>query len=441
MRPKAQKRDQEELFRVRLERLVAPGHELVRLSRLIEWSRFDEKFGALFVSGHGRPATPTRLMVGLHYLKYTYDLSDEEVVARWVENPYWQYFCGEGYFCNELPIDPSSMTRWRRRVGAEGSRELLQETLAVAVSTKTMKLTELESLCADTTVQEKNVTFPTDAKLLNRARVRLALLAKESGVPLRQSYTHLGRKALIAYHRYMAAKHFKRARRRLKKLRTYLGRIVRDIGRKIAGNEALTARFKELLEVSQKLLSEQRQKRGRTVFSIHAPEVECIAKGKAHKPYEFGVKVSVIVTSKSGFVVGCDAHPGRPHDAKTLRAALLDVEENLGRRIRGAEVAVDLGYRGHGCRRSWTVLHPKLKRLSRRQRKLIRRRSAIEAVISHLKNDCRMGRNFLKGTIGDRMNAIFAAAAYNLRLLLTAVVYLLLKFLNLLTPQSAIRCA
>lgn len=427
MLPKDQKRDQEELFGVRLTRLVNPKHELVKLATCIQWERFDTKFGALYEPGVGRPATPTRLMVGLHYLKYTYNLSDEEIVARWVENPYWQHFCGEEFFVDRLPIDPSSMTRWRKRVGVDGSRELLQETLAVAVETKVLKISELQNLSADTTVQEKNIAFPTDAKLVHRMRVKLVTLAKREGVELRQSYTHVSRKALIMYHRYAAAKHFRRARNRLRKLRTYLGRTIRDISRKIEGNELLKERFSEPLALATKLLGELKQKRGRTIFSIHAPEVECIAKGKAHKPYEFGVKVSIVTTNKSGFVVGCDTFPGRPHDAKTLKPALCQVEDNLGRKIRRGNVAVDLGYRGHKCGRAWNVLHPRLKRLSPTQRRLVRRRSAIEATISHLKLDCRMLRNFLKGTLGDRMNAIFAAAALNFRKLLAVIVFFVLN--------------
>lgn len=359
MLPKDQRQDQEELFRVRLTRLVNPEHELVKLGASIEWSRFERKFGTLYEAGVGRPATPTRLMVGLHYLKYSYNLSDEEVVVRWVENPYWQHFCGGEFFVDRLPIDPSSMTRWRKRVGVEGSKELLQETLAVAVETKVLKLSELQSLSADTTVQEKNITFPTDAKLLHRMRSKLVALAKKDGIELRQSYTRLGRNALIMYHRYAAAKHFKRARNRLRKLRTYLGRTIRDISRKIERNGAQKATFSESLALARKLLEEQKQKRGRTIFSIHAPEVECIAKGKAHKPYEFGVKVSVVTTNKSGFVVSCDAYPGRPHDAKTLKPALCQAEENLGREIKRGSVAVDLGYRGHKCGRAWNVLHPR----------------------------------------------------------------------------------
>jgi len=426
--PKDQGQDQEELFRVRLSRLVSPEHELVKLAGRIEWSRFDLKFGTLYEAGIGRPATPTRLMVGLHYLKYSYDLSDEEVVARWAENPFWQYFCGEEFFVNRPPIDPSSMTRWRKRVGEKGAKELLQETLAVAVETKVLKLSELQNLSADTTVQEKSITFPTDAKLLHRMRAKLVTLAKEQGIELRQSYTRLGRNALIMYHRYVAAKHFKRARNRLRKLRTYLGRTIRDISRKIEGNAALKESFSEPLALATKLLAEQKQKRGRTIFSIHAPEVECIAKGKAHKPYEFGVKVSVVTTNKSGFVVSCNAYPGRPHDAATLKPALVEAQANLGRKIKRGNVAVDLGYRGHKCGPAWNVLHPRRKRLSPKQHKLVRRRSAIEATISHLKLDCRMLKNFLKGTLGDRMNAIFAAAALNFRKLLAAIVFFVLEF-------------
>lgn len=368
-------------------------------------------------------------MVGMHYLKYTYNLSDEETIKRWVENPYWQHFCGEEYFVDYPPCNPSSMTRWRIRVGADGSKEMLQETLAVAVETKVLKFSELENLNADTTVQEKYVAFPTDAKLLNRARVKLVLLTKETGVELRQKYTRKGREALIMYHRYANAKQFKRARKRLKRLKTLLGRKIRDITRKIEGKSDLQEKFSELLNLSTALLKEQQQKIGRKIFSLHAPEVECIAKGKSHKPYEFGVKVSVVSASKSGFVVSCDAYPGRPHDGKTLKPSLLQAEENLGRRIR-AKVAVDLGYGGHGCKGLFSVLHSRLKHLPHSLRKFVRRRSAIEAVISHMKLDCRMGRNFLKGALGDRMNAMFSAAAFNFRLLIKAVVFFVLEILG-----------
>jgi len=323
------------------------------------------------------------------------------------------------------------MTRWRKRVGVEGSKELLLETLALAVEMKALKLSELENLSADTTVQEKNVTFPTDAKLLNRARVKLVTLAREAGVLLRQSYTRVGRRALIMQQRYAHAKHMRRAKRQLRKLRTYLGRVIRDITRKIAGNQELQDKFAELLKIATSLLSEQRFKRGRRIFSMHAPEVECIGKGKAHKPYEFGVKVSVVATNKSGFVVSCNTCPGRPHDARTLKPALEEAELFLGRTLHDADVAVDLGYRGHGCGALYNVLHPRLKRLTKKQRTLVRRRSAIEAIISHMKQGCRMGRNFLKGTIGDQMNAIFAAAAFNFRKLLAAVIYLALKIFAL----------
>lgn len=429
MRPKDQNRPQAELFLIKLERLVSAEHELVVLSKQIEWKRFSEKFGEQFYRKEGRPGIATRLMVGLHYLKYSYNLSDEEVVYRWVENPYWQYFCGEEYFQTTLPIDPSSMTRWRKRVGSDGSKELLLETLAVGVSMKALKLSELEVLNVDTTVQEKNVTFPTDAKLLNRMRVNLVVLAQELGVELRQSYARVGRKALIMQQRYAHAKHMKRARRQLRKLRTYLGRVTRDISRKIAGNAYLEEQFSQLLNTANQLLDEIRYKRGRTIFSIHAKEVECIGKGKAHRPYEFGVKVSVVATNKSGFILDCDTCPDRPHDAKTLKPSLERAEKNVGRLLHGAKVSVDLGYRGNKVGKTYRVLHPRLKRVLKSERKIIRRRSAIEAIISHLKLDCRMGRNFLQGSVGDQMNAIFAAAAFNFKKLLAYIglIYLALK--------------
>lgn len=429
MRPREAKSSQAELFRTRLDRIIDLQHELIMLSEQIDWQRFIKKFGDKFYRKAGRPGISTRLLVGLHYLKYSYSLSDEEVVCRWVENPYWQYFCGEEYFCKDLPCDPTSMTRWRKRVGEEGTKELLLETLAVGVSVKALKLVELEELSVDTTVQEKNITYPTNAKLLYKMRVDLVKKAQELGISLRQSYSRVGRKALIMQQRYAHAKHMKRAKRQLRKLRTHLGRVTRDIMRKIAGNGALEESFSELLGIANKLFDEIRYKRGRTIFSIHAKEVECIGKGKSHKPYEFGVKVSVVATNKSGFILDCDTCPGRPHDAKTLKPALERAEQNVGRALHGAKVSVDLGYRGNHCSKTYRVLHPRLKRLSKLDRKLVRRRSAIEAIISHLKIDYRMGRNFLKGALGDKMNAIFAAAAFNFKKLLAYIgaIYLALK--------------
>src|SRR3979490_1117841 len=229
-------------------------------------------------------------MAGLAILKHTYNLSDEVVCEQWVENPYYQYFCGEEFFQHRLPLDRSSMTHWRNRMGEERLQALLQESLAVATRSGAMKPGDLARVIVDTTVQSKNVTFPTDAKLLNRAREKLVKLTKTLGVELRQSYRRVGKFALIQHQRYAHAKQFKRANRALRTLKTYLGRVIRDIARKIDGDPRLEAKFAFLLSLARRVREQERGQRGPKVYSLHAPEVECIGKGKPHKPYEFGVK-------------------------------------------------------------------------------------------------------------------------------------------------------
>jgi IS5 family transposase len=218
--------------------------------------------------------------------------------ARWVENPYFQCRCGEASFCHALPFDRSSVTRWRDRMGEERIVALLQESLSIAVKTGAVKPADTRQVIVGTTVQRKNVMFPTDAKLIHRARERLVRLAKKTGLNLRQTYVRVGKLALIKHQRYAHAKQFKRANKTLRRLKTYLGRTLRDISRQIAGDTELDALFKWPLYQAATVLEQRQRQRGRKIYSLHAHEVECIGKGKAHAPYGFGVKVSVATTLK-----------------------------------------------------------------------------------------------------------------------------------------------
>jgi IS5 family transposase len=256
----------------------------VKLARTIDWRFLEEKFGAVYQDGPGRPPLPTRLMAGLAILKHSYDLSDEVVCEKWIENPYYQYFCGEEFFQHRLPLDRSSMTNWRNRMGEERLQALLQESLAVAARTGAVKPGDLARVIVDTTVQPKNITFPTDAKLMNRAREKLVKLAKQQGVKLRQSYERVGKRALVKHQRYAHARQFNRAKRALRKLKTYLGRVIRDIARKVNGNHWLETRFARPIALARRVRDQERGQRGPKVYSLHAPEVECIGKGKPHKP-------------------------------------------------------------------------------------------------------------------------------------------------------------
>ncbi len=396
--------------RVRLALIVWHEHPLYRLAEAIDWSRFEEEFGALYAEDVGRPGLPTRLMVGLHYLKYLFDESDESVTAKFVENPYWQFFCGCEYFEHELPCHPTSLVKWRRRLGADGMEKLLTETLSTAKRERALKESEIKRVHVDTTVQEKAIAFPTDARLYHKARRALVRAARSVGINLRQTYARLGNQALERQGRYAQAKQMKRARRETKRLRQYLGRVIRDIQRKCPKPGAA---LKLLLERAERIFRQQRHDTGK-LYSVHAPEVECIAKGKAHKPYEFGCKVAVVMTAKTNWVVGIDAVHENPYDGAVLAPAIKQVERITA--VRPGEAFVDRGFKG-------TAHHPEdvavyvsgRKRLSRTLKALLRRRSAIEPVIGHLKHDHGMERNYLLGQGGDRINAMLTGCGFNLR--------------------------
>src|SRR6202045_3903121 len=350
MRPRERRETgEQDLFRSRLDQIIDMEHPLAKLARTVDWRFLEGRFGEVYTDDPGHPPLPTRLMAGLAILKHSYDLSDEVLCERWVENPYYQFFCGEEFFQHRLVFDRSSLTRWRNRMGEERLQALLQESLAVAAKTGAIKPSELSRVIVDTTVQPKNVTFPTDAKLLNRAREKLVRLAQLRGITLRQSYARLGKFALIQHQRYAHAKQFKRANRMLKKLRTYLGRVIRDIGRKIEGDSGHEAAFAQLLMLARRVREQQQRQRGPKVYSLHAPEVECIGKGKAHRPYEFGVKVSVGTTahrSKGGqFRPHTAPRPGNPYDGPTLAPVIPAMEDMIANTIE--RLLADAGYRGH----------------------------------------------------------------------------------------------
>jgi IS5 family transposase len=447
MRPRERRESgEQDLFRSRLDQVINMDHALVKLARTIDWRFLEEKFGAVYKDGPGQPPLPTRLMAGLAILKHTYNFSDEVVCELWLENPYYQYFCGEEFFQHRLPLDRSSMTNWRNRMGEERLQALLQESLAVATRTGAMKPGDLARVIVDTTVQPKNITFPTDAKLLNRAREKLVKLAKQLGVELRQSYTRVGKFALIQHQRYAHAKQFKRANRSLRKLKTYLGRVIRDIARKIDGDPRLEAKFAWLLSLARRVRAQERGQRGPKIYSLHAPEVECIGKGKPHKPYEFGVKVSIATTlkhSKGGqFVVHAQALPGNPYDGHTLAQVIPAIEQLVGNTVE--RLHADAGYRGHNAppEYKFKIYTSKQKRRVTPQiKREMKRRAAVEPVIGHLKEDHRMDRNYLAHRHGDLNNAVLAAAGYNFRRLIRWLRILLRVFLAMLLAPPNTRAA
>ncbi len=423
MPPKTPEPSSGDLFRMLLENIIDQRHELVRLAGLIDWARFDEAFGAFYDDQKGREGLPTRLMAGLHLLKHMKGLSDEQVCAAWLENPYFQSFCGEITFQHELPFDRSSMTRWRQRIGADALEVLLAETIAIAVKTKAVSTRQLERITVDTTVQTKAIAHPSDAHLIVRAIEWLNRAARKHGVKLRQSFMRLAPRAKKEAARLMHTGGHKQGLRWVRKLRTWLGRLIRDIERKIAGDGVIEAQFATVLARSRKIF-EQKKTGKNKLYALHAPEVECIGKGKARTRYEFGVKTSIATINEKAkgpgggqFVVGSQALPGNPYDGHTLAAQIDQVERLTGISVHRAYG--DRGYRGHKLEREGLdviithtrgITSPTIKRE-------MRRRSAIEPVIGHMKQDGHLERNHLKGVEGDAINAILTAAGHNLRLL------------------------
>lgn len=430
MRPQKPETPNEDLFRSSLEAIVDPEHELLRLAALIDWDRFDDAFGPLYHEAKGRRGLPTRLMVGVHLLKHMKGLSDEEICAVWLENPYFQAFCGETHFQHALPFDRSSMTRWRNRIGSGDLEALLAETISVAVKTKAVSQRQLERITVDTTVQTKAVAHPTDSHLILRAIEWLNRAAKGHGVKLRQSFIRVATRARREVSRLLNTGGHKQGLRHLRKMRTWLGRLIRDIRRKIAGNPELEAAFKIALERAEKIHGQQPGDKNK-LYALHAPEVECIGKGKARTKYEFGVKTSIATTNercKGGqFVLGAMALPGAPYDGHTLADQIDQVAKLTGTAVK--RVYADRGYRGHKIKRddlNITISHTRGIKSPTIKREM-RRRSGIEPVIGHMKHDGHLERNHLAGPEGDAINAILSAVGQNMRLLA--------RWLRLLLPQ------
>jgi transposase, IS5 family len=426
---------QKDLLRPALDQIIDMGHPLVRLAERIDWEFLNGRFGSVCQPGPGQPGLPTRLVAGLFILKHMHNLSDEVLCARWIENPYFQFFCGELSFCHEAPFDRSSLTRWRQRLGEEQLVALIQESLSVAHKTGAIATKDLERVVVDTTVQPKAIAHPTDARLMHRAIVKLVDLAKRNDIPLRQSYLRLAKRAAIMVGRYTHAHQFKRARRQLKFLRTRLGRVIRDIRRKIDGDDALQSRFSTLLDLASKVRLQDHRQRGPKVYALHAPEVECIGKGKARAPYEFGCKVSVATpaTAPRGgqFVLHAKALHGNPFDGHTLGPVVADLERLTG--VETRRIHVDKGYRGHNHPHKFRVwISGQVRRVTAPIRREMKRRAAVEPLIGHLKAEHRMDRNHLKGREGDRINAVLAAAGYNFGLLLRWLAELLRALITVL---------
>ena len=435
------------MFQMYLPNILNLSHPLCRLSGSICWDGFHDTFKKLYSEDMGRPAKSVRLMVSLHYLKYMKDLSDEVLVEQWIENPYWQYFCGEEHFQTEFPIHPTSMTKWRNRLKDSHLQELLETTIKSGLKTKTIKKTSIKKVNVDTTVQEKNITFPTDVKLYYRLIQHLVRKAKSHDIPMKQTYERSGKTLLRRHGGYVHARQMKRAIRVKKKLSTSLGRLYRDILRKATPELFMDEDFRALRQLVERGMSQTRTSKNK-LYSVHEPDVECICKGKAHKRYEFGNKVGFTGTSREGFILSAVSFHGNPYDGHTLQETLRQAESNVRSIGNLGEVYVDLGYRGHDYEGEAEVhiVGRSRKRLTRAQRRWYNRRSVIEADIGHMKGEHRLDRNYLKGKEGDSLNVVLAACGYNLRMIYRRIastffvfIIFIKKMLNFLVNYVKIR--
>jgi IS5 family transposase len=449
----------DDFFRSRLDQMIDLRHPLAALAARIPWSQLEATLAPTFArrsregkviegddlfgsarqvagggtSSAGRPRLPIRLMAALLYLKHAFNLSDEELVARWSENVVWQYFSGLDYYTPKLPCDATQIGRFRTAIGEAGVEELLKATIDTAVQTKAVRPAEFERVIVDTTVQEKAIAHPVDSRLLEIARAKVVQAAKQVGLTLKQTFVKEGRELRRKASGYAHARQFLRLRRTVKRQRTILGIVLREVRRKLTtvSSDCATAitRLNTLLERAERIRTQQTHDKNK-LYALHAPEVECISKGKARKRYEFGVKASIVVTHQSGLVVGARSFPGNPYDGHILAAQLEQTHillEDTGKSPR--QVFVDLGYRGvDRDNPSVEIIHRgKYRSLTRQQRRCLRHRPAVEPTIGHLKSDHRMDRCWLPGQLGDALHTVLCATGYNLRWLLRAMVRLGLK--------------
>ena len=452
-----------DMYRPRLDAMIDLQHPLALLTRYLPWNQIEaalapaferrnragrviqgddlfgptsELVGAGF-SSCGRPRLPIRLMASLLYLKHAFNLSDSELVQRWSQDVVWQYFSGNDFYEPRLPCDPGQIGRFRKAIGEAGVEALLKATIDTAVYSGAIKPVEFERVIVDSTVQEKAIAFPTDSRLLEVARHKLVKSAKTVGVELKQTFVKEGKILRRKSGGYAHARQYRRLKKTVRRQRTIVAKLIREIERKVTHVVATTPQALQglhtVMERASRLVTQQPKDKGK-LYALHAPEVECISKGKARNPYEFGVKSGIAVTHQSGLVVGARTFPGNPYDGHTLHEQIEQVNilcEAHGVTVK--EAVVDLGYRGVDAANPGVLIKHRgwIRSMSDKDRQQLKRRQAVEPVIGHLKADHRMARCWLKGSIGDAINTVLAAAGFNLRWLMRALVRLLFLLANI----------
>ena len=409
MKGKTPDQSQTTLFQS-LEELLNPEDPLYKLSNTIPWEAFDKEFANLY-SKTGRPSKPVRLMVSLLLLKQLFNLGDETVVSAWVHNPYWQYFSGYSTFQWKFPIEPTDLVHFRNRIGKQGIEKIFK--MSIDLHGKASLETEV---VIDTTVQEKNITYPTDVKLHKKIIDKCVKISKAEGIKLRQSYKRISKQLVIDQRGNRSKKGKAKAKKSAKRLKTIAGRLIRELRRELS--EDLLEKHKEELKLFEQVLSQKKGDKNK-IYSLHEPKVYCMSKGKAHKRYEFGSKVSIVLTKNRGIAVGALNFDENIYDGHTLPEVLEQTKRLTGKEPKVA--IVDRGYRGVTKLGDTEIIKPKKPKKSdttyekRKARKRFRRRAGIEPIIGHLKQDFKLSRNYLKGTHGDMVNLLLSATAYNLK--------------------------
>ena len=412
---KIDKTPQLEMFKTPLQHFIKESHKLILLSKRINWDQLEAHLSKFYCVDNGRPSVPIRTVAGMLLLRRMFNESDESVIERWVENPYWQYFCGEVYFRHEPPFDRTELIKFRKRIGEEGAEILLK----MSIDLFPRKEVQEKEVLIDTTVQEKNITYPTDAKLQKKVVEKCRDIANKECIQLRQTFSRELKQFMIDQRFHSHPKRKKKAKAASRRIKVIAGKIYRDLYRKMDDNQRL--QYSKLFTIFDRILTQQKDGKNK-VYSIHQPHVKCIAKGKEAKKYEFGNKSSIVKTKKSGIIVGAMAFTENIYDGDTLSPQLKQVERLTDRMPRYG--IVDRGYRGRKTIEGVKILSPgKLftsasRYLIQKTRKQFRARAGIEPVIGHLKRDHRMWRNFLLDEEGDKFNTILAATGFNLRKML-----------------------
>ena len=415
------------IFQTPLVNFIDLEHPMCVLAHKIDWQELENEFSGYF-SDFGRPSVPVRKMVGLILIKHIKNLSDRELTVGWIENPYWQYFCGEVHFQKSEPFDPSEFTYFRKRIGEKGAEKIFRLSILLFG-----KEAQEKEVLIDTTVQEKNITFPTDTKLQKRIIDKVVKIAKEEGILLRQTYARTIPQLMIEQRFRNHPKRKKKANAAARKIKTIAGRVVRDLDHKMDLNQK--SWYKDDLEVFRKVLVQKRNTPNK-IYSLHELHVKCIAKGKEAKEYEFGNKSSIVKTRKSGIIIGAMAFTENLFDGDTLQPQLDQVERLLGHKPKVA--IVDRGYRGRSQINDTQICTPKplpknaTEYQKHKTRERFRSRAGIEPIIGHLKHDHRMLRNYLKGIEGDKVNTLLAAAAFNMKKMLNRITKSLKNYLHLI---------